>query len=134
LQAQRSSMADFSSHHSLLLKMPAALTNGHSANLPGLLFYNQSCGGQEAAAPASANVASGGGAAMAEDASLESNSAVVDTSPQGSASPMDRKRKAPEDRTTLSSGHSKVATNIHNQHCHFLCNNVSYVLCELFEM
>ena len=41
LQAQRSSMADFSSHHSLLLKMPAALTNGHSPNLASLLFYGQ---------------------------------------------------------------------------------------------
>ncbi|GJN04094.1 hypothetical protein PR202_ga21612 [Eleusine coracana subsp. coracana] len=107
LQAQRSSMADFSSHHSLLLKMPAALTNnGQSPNLPaGLLFYSKSHGGQ--AAPASANEASRGGAAMAEDASLESSSAVVDDSPQGSASPMDRKRKATEDSATLSSGHSK---------------------------
>ncbi|KAK3123956.1 hypothetical protein QOZ80_8AG0638530 [Eleusine coracana subsp. coracana] len=100
-------MADFSSHHSLLLKMPAALTNnGQSPNLPaGLLFYSKSHGGQ--AAPASANEASRGGAAMAEDASLESSSAVVDDSPQGSASPMDRKRKATEDSATLSSGHSK---------------------------
>jgi BHLH transcription factor Upa20 len=111
-------MADFSSHHSLLLKMPATLTNGHSANLPGLLFYNQSYGGQEAAAAAAAsanaNAASGGAAAMAENASLERNSAVVDTSPQASASPMDRKRKTPEGSATLTSDHSKVATNIHN--------------------
>ncbi|TVU04874.1 hypothetical protein EJB05_48020 [Eragrostis curvula] len=99
-------MADFSSHHSLLLKMPAAMTNGHSPNLPaGLLFYSQSHGGQ--AAPASANATSGEAAAMAEDASLESSSAVVDTSPQGSPSPMDRKRKATEDSATFSSGHSK---------------------------
>jgi BHLH transcription factor Upa20 len=105
------------------------LTNGHSPNLPGLLFYSQSHGGQEAA-PASSNAASGGVAAMA---AKESSSAVVDTSPQGSASPMDRKRKATEDNATLSSGHSKVATNIHNQHCHFVCNIVSAVLYELFE-
>jgi hypothetical protein len=130
VQAQRSSMADFSSHHSLLLEMPASLTNGHSPNLPGLLFYNQSHGGQEAAS-ASSNAASGGVAAMA---AKESSSAVVKTSPQGCASPMDRKRKATEDNTTLSSGHSKVATNIHNQHCHFVCNIVSVALHELFEI
>ncbi|OEL18713.1 Transcription factor bHLH137 [Dichanthelium oligosanthes] len=97
-------MADFSSHHSLLLKMPAALTNGHSPNLSSLLFYGQNHG---QGAPANANAASGTAAAMAEDASLESSSAVVDTSPQGSASPMDRKRKATEDSATLSSAHSK---------------------------
>ncbi|RCV32041.1 hypothetical protein SEVIR_6G233700v4 [Setaria viridis] len=98
-------MANFSSHHSaLLLKMPAALTNGHSPNLSSLLFYGQNHG---QGAPANANAASGTAAAMAEDASLESSSAVVDTSPQGSASPMDRKRKATEDSATLSSAHSK---------------------------
>ena len=51
---------------------------------------------------------------MAEDASLESSSAVVDTSPQDSASPLDRKRKATEDNATLSSAHSKVVTNTTN--------------------
>lgn len=100
-------MADFSSHHSLLLKLPAALTNGHSPNLSSLLFYGQNHG--QGATAANANAASGtAAAAMAEDASLESSSAVVDTSPQGSASPMDRKRKATEDSATLSSAHSKV--------------------------
>ncbi|XP_062196104.1 basic helix-loop-helix protein 80-like [Phragmites australis] len=97
-------MADFSSHHSFLLKMPAALTNGHSPNTSGLLFYSQSHGQAAAAAEA---YAAPGGAAMAEDASLESSSAVVDTSPQDSASPLDRKRKATEDNATLSSAHSK---------------------------
>ncbi|XP_062192325.1 basic helix-loop-helix protein 80-like isoform X2 [Phragmites australis] len=96
-------MADFSPHHTLLLKMPAALTNGHTPNPSGLLLYNQSLG---QAAPANANTASGG-VAMAEDASLESSSAVLDTSPQGSASSLDRKRKATEDTATLSSAHSK---------------------------
>jgi hypothetical protein len=99
-------MADFSSHHSLLLKMPASLTNGHSPNLSSLLFYGQNNHGQ--GAPANANAASGTAAAMAEDASLETSSAVLDTSPQGSSSPMDRKRKATEDSATLSSAHSKV--------------------------
>ncbi|GJN15602.1 hypothetical protein PR202_gb02529 [Eleusine coracana subsp. coracana] len=46
LQAQRSSMADFSSHHSLLLKMPAALTN-NSPNLPGLLFTARVMGAKQ---------------------------------------------------------------------------------------
>ncbi|KAJ1269367.1 hypothetical protein BS78_07G206500 [Paspalum vaginatum] len=95
-------MADFSSHHSVLLKMPAALTNGHSPNLSSLLFYGSQNHGQ--AAPANANGASGTAAAMAEDASLESSSAVVDTAPR---SPTDRKRKATEDSATLSSAHSK---------------------------
>ncbi|WVZ91963.1 hypothetical protein U9M48_038066 [Paspalum notatum var. saurae] len=94
-------MADFSSHHSLLLKMPAALTNGHSSNLSSLLFYGAQNHGQ--AAPANANGASGTAAAM-EDASPESSSAVVDTSPR---SPTDRKRKTTEDSATLSSAHSK---------------------------
>ncbi|CAO2207420.1 unnamed protein product [Urochloa humidicola] len=97
-------MADFSSHHSLLLKMPTTLTNGHSPNLSSLLFYGQNHG---QGAPANANASSGTTAAMAEDASLESTSAVVDTSPQASASPMDRKRKTAEDSATLSSAHSK---------------------------
>ena len=111
-------MADFSPHHSLLLKMPAALANSHSPNLPGLLFYSQQSHGSQAPPPASANAASasGGAATMAEDgASLESSSAVVDiTSPLGTASSpiMDRKRKATEDYSaTLSSGHSKVASH-----------------------
>lgn len=107
-------MADFSSHHSLLLKLPSALTNGHSPNLPGLLFYSQSHVHEGQAAPAS-----GGAAAMAEDASLESSSAVVDTCPQGGASPMDRKRKATEDSATLSSAHSKVETKAHTSNKRF---------------
>ncbi|KAF8653845.1 hypothetical protein HU200_061971 [Digitaria exilis] len=86
-------MANFSSHHSPLLKMPAALTNDAQNHGHG--------------APANANAASGTAATMAEDASLESSSAVVDTSPQGSPSPMDRKRKATEDSATLSSAQSK---------------------------
>lgn len=98
-------MADFSPHHSLLLKMPATLTNSHSPNLSSLLFYGQNHG---EAAPANANATSRTAAAMVEDASLESSSAVVDTYPQGSASPMERKRKATEDSATLSSAQSKV--------------------------
>ncbi|XP_021320274.1 transcription factor bHLH137 isoform X2 [Sorghum bicolor] len=86
-------MADFSQNDSLLLKMPS-----HSPNFSSLLFYGHNHG--EAAAPANAN-------AMVEDASLESSSAVVDTSPQDSASPMERKRKATEDSATLSSAQSK---------------------------
>ncbi|CAO2184456.1 unnamed protein product [Urochloa humidicola] len=97
-------MADLSSHHSLLLKMPEALSNGHTPNLSTLFFYGQNHG---QGAPANANASSGTAAAMAEDASLESSSGVVDTSPQASGSPMDKKRKATEDSATLSSAHSK---------------------------
>ncbi|XP_066353371.1 basic helix-loop-helix protein 80-like isoform X1 [Miscanthus floridulus] len=89
-------MADFSPNNSLLLKMPS-----HSPNFSSLLFYGQNHG---EAAPANANAA----AAMVENASLESSSAVVDTSPQDSASPMERKRKTTEDSATLSSAQSKV--------------------------
>ena len=103
-------MADFSQNDSLLLKMPS-----HSPNFSSLLFYGHNHG--EAAAPANAN-------AMVEDASLESSSAVVDTSPQDSASPMERKRKATEDSATLSSAQSKVVATLHSHHCHFLCNIV----------
>ena len=109
-------MADFSPNNSLLLKMPS-----HSPNFSSLLFYGQNHG---EAAPANANAAAA--AAMVENASLESSSAVVDTSPQDSASPMERKRKTTEDSATLSSAQSKVvATYIHSHHyCHFLCNIV----------
>lgn len=92
----------------------------HSPNFSSLLFYGQNHG---EAAPANANAA----AAMVEDASLESSSAVVDTdtSPEGSASPMERKRKATEDSATLSSAQSKVVeTYIHSHHCHFFCSIV----------
>lgn len=105
-QVSSSSMADFSPNNSLLLKMPS-----HSPNFSSLLFYGQNHG---EAAPANANAAA---AVMVEDASLESSSAVVDTSPQDSASPMERKRKATEDSATLSSAQSKVVatSNLHTQ-------------------
>ncbi|KAL6644456.1 hypothetical protein ACP70R_016064 [Stipagrostis hirtigluma subsp. patula] len=95
-------MADFSPHHSLLLKMPAALTNGHSHNISSFLLYSQGHG-QAAPANVNENAASGAAIAMAE----ESSSDVLDTSPQGSASPLDRKRKATEDSATVTSAHSK---------------------------
>ncbi|KQJ99166.1 transcription factor bHLH137 isoform X2 [Brachypodium distachyon] len=96
-------MADFSSsHHSLLLKMPAASTtiDLSSSDVSSFLLHNQTHG-QEGAANASA--------AMVEDGSLESSSAVLDTYPQGSAS-VGRKRKAStadDSSATLSSAHSK---------------------------
>uniref|UniRef100_A0ACD6ALU5 Uncharacterized protein n=1 Tax=Avena sativa TaxID=4498 RepID=A0ACD6ALU5_AVESA len=94
-------MADFSSsHHHSLLKMPAAFTtmDASTPNMSSFLLYNQTSHGQS---PAPANA----GAAMLEDASLESSSAVLD-SQQGSAS-VDRKRKATDEGATLSSAHSK---------------------------
>uniref|UniRef100_A0A0D9XA80 BHLH domain-containing protein n=1 Tax=Leersia perrieri TaxID=77586 RepID=A0A0D9XA80_9ORYZ len=95
-------MADFSPHHSLLLKVPAsgAAINTNDPNISSFFLYNHSHGSQ-APQPANAN------AAIVEDASLESSvSAVLDTSPLGSPS-VDRKRKAAEDGATLSSAHSK---------------------------
>uniref|UniRef100_A0ACD5Y7U6 Uncharacterized protein n=1 Tax=Avena sativa TaxID=4498 RepID=A0ACD5Y7U6_AVESA len=91
-------MADFSSsHHHSLLKIPAAFTTVDTSapNMSSFLLYNH---GQS---PAPANAS----AAMLEDASLESSSAVLD-SQQGSAS-VDRKRKARDEGATLSSAHSK---------------------------
>ncbi|KAL6661043.1 hypothetical protein ACP70R_000427 [Stipagrostis hirtigluma subsp. patula] len=95
-------MANFSPHHSLLLKMPAGLTNGHSPNISSFLLYSQGHG-QAEPANVNENAASGATISMAE----ESSSDVLDTSPQGSASPLDRKRKAIEDSATVTSAHSK---------------------------
>ncbi len=96
-------MADFSPHHSLLLKATAAgaaIATTNDPNISSFFLYNHSHGSQ---APQPANAAA---AAIVEDASLESSvSAVLDTSPS-----VDRKRKAAED-----SAHSKVANNWHNQ-------------------
>ncbi|KAM0862233.1 hypothetical protein ACQ4PT_045370 [Festuca glaucescens] len=93
-------MADFSSHHHSLLKIPAAFTTVDTStpNLSSFLLYNQTSHGQS---PSNANAS----AAMQEDASLESSSAVLD-SQQGSAS-VDRKRKVTDESATLSSAHSK---------------------------
>jgi hypothetical protein len=99
-------MADFSSsrHHSLL-KNPAAFATVDTStpNLSSFLLYNQTSHGKSPPAPGNAS------AAMLEDASLESSSAVLD-SQQGSAS-VDRKRKANDESATLSSAHSKVLAN-----------------------
>uniref|UniRef100_A0A0D3H2L9 BHLH domain-containing protein n=1 Tax=Oryza barthii TaxID=65489 RepID=A0A0D3H2L9_9ORYZ len=88
-------MADFSPHHSLLLKATAAgaaIATTNDPNISSFFLYNHSHGSQ---APQPANAAA---AAIVEDASLESSvSAVLDTSPT-----VDRKRKAAED-----SAHSK---------------------------
>lgn len=100
-------MAGFSrpNNSELLLKMPATLASSHTPNLSSLLFYDQNHG-QAVNANAAAMM-------VEDDASLQSSSAVVDTSPQpqgsaAAASPMERKRKPAEDSATLSSAQSKV--------------------------
>ncbi|KAL6655264.1 hypothetical protein ACP70R_006090 [Stipagrostis hirtigluma subsp. patula] len=82
-------MAGFSH---LQQQMEHGLTNA-SHSMPSFLF----CHGAPRADSASA---------VPEDASLETSSVVLDTSPQGTAS-VDRKRKPREDSTSLSSAHSK---------------------------
>lgn len=101
-------MAGFSrpNNSELLLKMPATLASSHTPNLSSLLFYDQNHG-QAVNANAAAMTM------VEDDASLQSSSAVVDTSPQpqgsaAAASPMERKRKPAEDSATLSSAQSKV--------------------------
>ncbi|KAF7101263.1 hypothetical protein CFC21_102645 [Triticum aestivum] len=96
-------MADFSSvHHHSLLKMPAAFTTNDTStpNISSFLLYNQTSHGQS---PAPANAC----ATMVEDASRESSSAVLDNASLQASASVDRKRKATDDSTTLSSAHSK---------------------------
>ncbi|KAF7095507.1 hypothetical protein CFC21_097661 [Triticum aestivum] len=96
-------MADFSStHHHSLLKMPAVFTTNDAStpNISSFLLYNQTSHGQP---PAPANAC----AAMVEDASRESSSAVLDNASLQASASVDRKRKATDDSTTLSSAHSK---------------------------
>uniref|UniRef100_A0A453RNL8 Uncharacterized protein n=1 Tax=Aegilops tauschii subsp. strangulata TaxID=200361 RepID=A0A453RNL8_AEGTS len=100
-------MADFSSaHHHSLLKMPEVFTTNDTStpNISSFLLYNQTSHGQS---PAPANAC----AAMVEDASRESSSAVLDNASLQASASVDRKRKATDDSTTLSSAHSKVLTN-----------------------
>ncbi|KAF7108638.1 hypothetical protein CFC21_109072 [Triticum aestivum] len=96
-------MADFSSaHHHSLLKMPEVFTTNDTStpNISSFLLYNQTSHGQS---PAPANAC----AAMVEDASRESSSAVLDNASLQASASVDRKRKATDDSTTLSSAHSK---------------------------
>uniref|UniRef100_J3MUT3 BHLH domain-containing protein n=1 Tax=Oryza brachyantha TaxID=4533 RepID=J3MUT3_ORYBR len=107
-------MADFSPHHSLLLKVPATSAGAITTNDPNIssfFLYNNQSHGAQAPQPANANAPASGSAAaaaaIADDASLESSvSAVLDTSPLGSPS-VDRKRKAADDSATHCSAHSK---------------------------